>query len=159
MLEEGGEKNIKIRFKMIDGLVVLINELQANNQEFILTIDANEQFESGKGGVANLISMTELVDQIACTHGLKNIRKTYQRGKKIIDFIFISPNIYKYIRACGITTFSQVSPSNHQGTVIDVDLIFLLQNKLQNTMYLSSRLLQSNNIKRVTKYKKISRLM
>ena len=79
--------------------------------------------------------------------------------KKIIDFIFISPNIYKYIRACGITTFSQVSPSNHQGTVIDLDLIFLLQNKLQNTIYLSSRLLQLNNIKRVTKYKKISRLM
>ena len=69
MLEESGEKNIKIRSKMIDGLIVLINELQANNQEFILTIDSNEEFESGKGGVANLISMTELVDLIVCTHG------------------------------------------------------------------------------------------
>ena len=32
-------------------------------------IDANEHFESGKGGIAKCISMTKLVDPIACTYG------------------------------------------------------------------------------------------
>ena len=55
---------------MIDDLIVLINKIQTDNHDVILMIDANEQFESGKGGVAKLISITKLVDPIACTHGL-----------------------------------------------------------------------------------------
>ena len=78
MLQERGEKKIEIRSKMIDDLIVLINKLQMNNHELILTIDANEQFESGKGGAAKLISMTKFVDPIACTHGLQIISDTYQ---------------------------------------------------------------------------------
>ena len=152
MLENRG-KQIEIRSKIIEDLIVLINELQPDNREVILTIDANEQFESGKGDVVKLMSMTKIVDPIECTHGLQNIPNTYQRGSKRIDFIFNFPKTYKYIRACGITTFSQVSPSNHRGIFINVDLISLLQNKVQTNIDLLSRLLRSNDIKQVTKYK------
>ena len=152
ILENRG-KQIEIRSKIIEDLIVLINELQPDNREVILTIDANEQFESGKGDVAKLMSMTKIVDPIECTHGLQNIPNTYQRGSKRIDFIFTFPKTYKYIRACGITTFSQVSPSNHRGIFINVDLISLLQNKVQTNIDLLSRLLRSNDIKQVTKYK------
>ena len=127
MLQERGEKKIEIRSKMIDDLIVLINKLQMNNHELILTIDANEQFESGKGGAAKLISMTKFVDPIACTHGLQIISDTYQWGTKRIDFIFTSSKMYKYIRACGIIIFSQVFPSDHRDIFIDVELISLLQ--------------------------------
>ena len=41
MLEEDGEKIIEIISKMIDDLIDLINKLQADNHEVILTIDAN----------------------------------------------------------------------------------------------------------------------
>ena len=54
---------------MIDDLIFSINKSQADSHEVILTIDANEQFESGKGGVSKLIPMTKLVDPIAYTHG------------------------------------------------------------------------------------------
>ena len=114
---------------MIDDLIKLIMKLQAENHEVVLNIDVNESFDSGKGGVAKLISITKLIDPIACTHGSKNIPNTHQRGTKIIDFIFISPKLYKYQRACGITQFNQVSPSDHRGSFIDVDLIAYQQNK------------------------------
>ena len=119
----------------------------------MLNIDANELFDSEKGGVAKLIFLTKLVDPITCTHGSTNIPNTHQRGTKIISFIFISHKLYKYIQACGITPFHHVSPSSHRGSFIDVDLISFLQNKYQDTIDASSRLLQSNDINRVTRYK------
>ena len=70
-------KKIEIRSKTIDGLIVLISILQTNNHEVILTIGANEKFESVKGDITKLISMTKLVDPIVCTHGLQNIPNTY----------------------------------------------------------------------------------
>ena len=140
---------------MIDDLIILIMKLQADNHEVVLNIDTNASFDSGKGGVAKLISMTKLIDPIACTHGSKNSPNTHQRGTKRIDFIVISLKLYKYQRACGITQFNQISPSDHRGSFIDVDLIAYLQNKFQNIIDVSSRLLQSNDIKRVTKYKQL----
>ena len=53
---------------MIEDLIILITKLQAANHELVLNIDANESFDSGKGGAAKLISSTKLVDPIACTH-------------------------------------------------------------------------------------------
>ena len=90
MLEEKGEKEIAIRAKIIEDLIILIMKLQAANHEVVLNIDANKSFDSGKGGVAKLISSTKLVDPIACTHESTNIPNTHQRGTKRIDFIFIS---------------------------------------------------------------------
>ena len=69
ILEVNGENKIEIRSKMIDDLICLINKSQTDSHEVILTIDANKQFESGKGGVSKLIPMTKLVDPIAYTHG------------------------------------------------------------------------------------------
>ena len=82
MLEEKGKKEIEIRAKMIDDLIILIIKLRAENHEVVLNIDANEPFESGKSGVVKLISMTKLVDPIAYTHELNNIPNTHQRGTK-----------------------------------------------------------------------------
>ena len=111
---------------MIDDLIIFIMKLQVENHEVVLNIDANEPFDSGKVRVGKLISMTKIVDPIACTHGSNNIPNMHQRGTKRIDFTFISPKIYKYLRACGITPFHQVSPSDHRGSFIDVDFIAYL---------------------------------
>ena len=94
ILEEKGEQEIAIRAKMIDDLILLITKLQAENHEGVLNINANESFDSGKGGVAKLISLTKLVDPIVCTHGSTNIPNTHQCGTKRIDFIFISHKLY-----------------------------------------------------------------
>ena len=75
-------KIIAIREKIINDLIILIKKLQVENHEVVLNIDANESFDSGKGGVAKLISMTKLIDPIACTHGSENIPNTHQRGTK-----------------------------------------------------------------------------
>ena len=78
MLEEKGKKIIVIREKMINDLIILIMKLQVEKHEVVLNIDANESFDSGKGGVVKLISMTKLIDPIACTHGSENIPNTHQ---------------------------------------------------------------------------------
>ena len=46
--EESGENKIQIRSKIIDDFIVLINKLQVDNHEVILTIDENEDFKSRK---------------------------------------------------------------------------------------------------------------
>ena len=69
MLEEKGEKEIKIRAKMIDDLIIVLMKLQADNHEVVLNSDANGPFDSGNCGVAKLISMNKLLDSIAYTHG------------------------------------------------------------------------------------------
>ena len=48
MLEEKGEKEMAIRARMIDDLILLTTQLQAENYEVVLNIDANESFDSGK---------------------------------------------------------------------------------------------------------------
>ena len=93
ILEEKEEKNSDKK-KIIDDLVVFINKLQANNHYVILTIDTNETFEYGKGGVENIIPMTNLIDLIACNHDSKKIPNTYQRGEHIVDSIFACSNIF-----------------------------------------------------------------
>ena len=115
----------------------------------------NTSFQSRKGGVAKLISMTKLVDPIAYTPDVTNILNTSRRGAHTIDNTFTSPNMFKYIHSCGITPFSELALSDHRYTFIDVDLISSLQNKVENIINPFSRLLQSNDIKLVAKYKKI----
>ena len=151
-----GRKEHQIRKKIIDDLIVFINKLQANNHESILTVDVNETFESGKGGVTKLSSITNLVDPIACTHGFEDIPKSRQRGAHRNYFIFISPKIPQYICSYGITPFSEVDPSDYRVTFIVVDLFSFLQKNIHNISYPSSRLLQSNAIKLVSKYRKNS---
>ena len=82
MLEEKIKNKIQSRNKMIDNLVLFNNKLQTANHEVILTIDANESFQFGNGGVENLISIYNLVDPIACTNSSTNTLDTYQRGSK-----------------------------------------------------------------------------
>ena len=69
MLEEKGERDIDIRSKMINDIIILINKLQAENHEVVLTIDTNESFDPGQGGVTKLISMTDPVDPIVHQRG------------------------------------------------------------------------------------------
>ena len=116
MLEEREETKIDIISRMIDKLTVLINKLQTDNHEVILTIDANEQFKSGKGGVAKLILLTKLVDPIACTHRLQNISNTYQRGSKKNKFHFyLSKNeqVYTSLRYHYIQSSIPIRPPRY----------------------------------------------
>ena len=91
MLEEKGENNIEIRSNMINNLIILINKLQEETHEVILTIDTNESFDSGQGRVEKLIYRTKRVDPISCTHGLKHIPNTHQRRKKTNIFYLRIP--------------------------------------------------------------------
>ena len=100
-------------------------------------IEANETFENGKSGIAKLLSMTNIVDQIACTHGLKDNSNTYQYRLHIIDFIFTFLKIFQCICSCGIT-LSEVVPLDYRGILIDVDLkkLYLYFNSLLKVAHL-----------------------
>ena len=85
-----GRKENQIRKKIIDDLIVFINKLQANNHEAILTVDVNETFESRKGGVTKLSSITNLVDPIVwCTQKLFYIH--FPKDTPIYMFIWYHP--------------------------------------------------------------------
>ena len=83
----------------------------------------------------------------------KNFKHASMRGTQKRLYIPIQ-RIFKYIHFCGINPFSEVVPLYHQGTFIDINLISFLKIKFHKISNPSSRLLQSNDIKLVSKYKK-----
>ena len=85
--------------------------------------------------------MNNQVDLIACIPDLKDISNTYQRGPHRIDFTFTFPKMIKYILSFGIIQLSEVAPSDHRVTFIDVGLISLLQKQIYNISNPSSRLM------------------
>ena len=64
---------------MINKLSILINSLQKDTHQVILSIDANEYILSNKGGIIILLEKTKIIDPIANMHGEIYEPKTFRQ--------------------------------------------------------------------------------
>ena len=108
-MEERGDTTIDGRKQMIKDLAIFIKTLATKQQEAILCIGANEEFDTGGKGITKLVSDCNLIDPIAQKHGYINEQETYIRGKDRIDFIFCTLKIAAFVTACGMTSYDEVS--------------------------------------------------
>ena len=73
---------------MIMDLSIFINNLQQQNHETIVDIDANKSNDKSKNRVANLLLLNQLIDVISQKYGIYKEPNTCMRGRQRIDFLF-----------------------------------------------------------------------
>ena len=81
---------------MIKDTTLFVQILKKQGHEIILTIDINELFISGEGGIAKLITDTKVIDPFS-SHNIYTNINTHQRGSNQLFFIFTTPIINTYI--------------------------------------------------------------
>jgi exonuclease III len=101
----------------------LIKEEKKKHQ-IILMLDANSNLDQNSI-LSKMVRKTTLIDTHTTMHSGQT-PSTYKRGRKKIDFIFVTPGLIPFITKCGILPFDQ---SDHRMIYIDVDLRGYLKNK------------------------------
>ena len=94
-----------------------------------------------------------MIDPIVNKHRTSDEPNTHKSGSKRIDCIFCTNGLTKFIRLCGILPFDFITPSDHRGLYIDIYLALFLKYPLHQFITNNERLLRTNNLKCVTKYK------
>ena len=118
-----------------------------------MVIDTNEPNILFNNSISQLLQRTNLIDIIDEVHGLYKVPNTYISGSHRIDFFLATKYISTFIDRSGITSFNEVTTSDHRGKFINLHLRDFLKNSYASISNASSRTLQSTNTKNVVKYK------
>ena len=106
-----------------------IKNFKKEGYEIILSIDSNAAFTNAKGGIAKMCKECKLYDPFAHRHNDQQKSKSYIRGSDKIDFLFCTYNIIKAVTRCGMTTFNEITVSDHCGLFIDVTKDTVMKDK------------------------------
>ena len=121
---------MNIRDKMINDINDFLVELIFRYHEVIIFIDASKQFIPGTGGIAKLTSHPQILDSFISRHDVDLEPCTHDNGSKRIDFAFCTQIIDKYITRYGILPYEIVSPTNHRGMYLDINILDFLKDKV-----------------------------
>ena len=130
-----------------------INALTPKDHEVLLGIDANETNILYNNGVSQLLQRKKLIDITNEVPGIYKVPNTYISERHCIDFFLASKYISTFIDRSGITSFNEVTTSDHRGIVFDLRLRDFLKNSYVSISNASSRTLKYINTKSVVKYK------
>jgi hypothetical protein len=148
-----GETNPAPRAQFIKDLTRQMRQWQANGNEIILMLDANEQMGTEEEGIQYLTTSCNLTDIHA--HRCPNISNmaTYSRGSKRIDFILISKNLVDTVTGAGFLPFFQGIESDHRGAFVNFDEKQLFHGKTPLLYTHAARRLTSKLRRAVKTYK------
>ena len=138
----------------ITDLIIVIKRKQKDHHEIIVTVDGNESFVSSKGGMTRLCKVCKLYDLLNHCHNLPTNSSTYIRETKQIDYILVSINILKETTQCGMTTFSEITTTDHRSLYLDVSYNKVLKQKVIEYPLPFNRKLQLKCSTSVRLYKK-----
>ena len=124
VLRAKGVSNPNPRQQFIDDLTEVIKELQTNDHEIVLGLDANEPMSKFNSKIAKLAELTNLIDIHSQQHSIKHGEPpgTHKRGTEKIDHILVSPRIAATVDRCGIDAFNTVIHSDHRGSFVDFNM-------------------------------------
>ncbi|CAB9530719.1 expressed unknown protein [Seminavis robusta] len=118
--KEGRQEPHNLRKHHANDLVSFVQDLQSKGHLVMVAGDFNTDLGEEEGGLDHLCSECNLIDPILTTHGAANF-STYNRGKNILDYILIDPELLPTIVRCGYEAFHAHVISDHRGVYIDVD--------------------------------------
>ena len=147
-----GFASIDLRKQFLIDLTNLINKLQKEGHDIVLTMDANEGNESPTSGIAGLVRNTELVDVHASLLEPESLPATYQRGSTKIDYIFVTKRLLSSVRASSILPLNDGYLSDHRALVVDFDPMGLFGDTTSDIVPPATRLLTSTNPRAIHKY-------
>ena len=131
VLRKSGLKSPCPRKECMTELTTFITAAEANGDEVILSIDANEAMDSHRSAIPEFLSHTTLVDTIAHAHG-DMAPKTYLRGHRRIDFVFASESLLPHLRRSGHLGILDAIPSDHVGIWLEFDGTELFRGVTEN---------------------------
>ena len=109
------------RQAFVTDLQAFILHCQSEQEDIILAGDFNEELNEPSSGMGSLATQCGLADLFSTRTGNSTIPATYQRGKKRIDYVLISPTLLATVKAAGYDPFGYRLPSDHRGMYIDID--------------------------------------
>ena len=126
----------------ITDLIIVIKRKQKNHHEIIVKMDGNEAFVSSKGGMIRLCKVCKLYDLLNHYHDLPTNFSTYIRETKQIDYILVCINILKATTQFGMTTFSEITTTDHRSLYLDISYNKVLKQKVMEYSLPFNRKLQ-----------------
>lgn len=90
--------------------------------EVLLSIDANEHSILHNNGVSKFLQHTKLIDIIDKNYRLYKASNTLIRGRHRIDYFFCIDWISSFIDRSVITSFNEITSSDHRGIFLDLRL-------------------------------------
>ena len=91
------------------------------NRSIIVCGDINEDVTKNSGFNKTLLNLG-FINVIQKHVGTTYPFRTHNRGKHIIDGIWITPNLDNSIIRCGVAPFNQVFPADHRGIFLDINM-------------------------------------
>ena len=114
-------ERISPRKAFIRDLQQFIKAAQAEGDSVILSGDFNETMTETNSGMAALAAECGLIDLFSIRLSNADNPVTYQRGRKRLDYILMSPNLVHSVQAAGYDPFGYRIVSDHRGYFIDLE--------------------------------------
>ena len=116
--------------------------------------DFNESLYSPEG-MSEMLGNIGLVNVFEYRQNSTLLPRTYSRGSKAVDHIWVTPYLLDHITYAGIAPFGYMYESDHRGLFIDIDDTMLFEPEDVRLVYHNFRRLKSNVPKRAKRYMRI----
>ena len=103
----------------IEELIKVIEQAVRDKDDIVLTCDFNEVVGEDSKLMAKVLRAGNLIDVHEKKHGNACNITTYIRGRRRLDYCFISPRLLKHVLCCGFEAFNVNLISDHRGSFLD----------------------------------------
>ena len=128
-----------------------IQEKRSQGDEIILVGDFNEKLGEPNNGIEIIAGETGLINMMSYKHPTRP-PATYARGSHCIDYGFATPHVVQALSNCGYEAFNARYSTDHRSYFFDFNTVQLFGRPTSVLVAPSQRILQSTNVKQVTKY-------
>ena len=135
----------------IADLTALVQKARSEDKDIILSGDFNELVGDDPNMMAIVLRAGNLTDAHGHQHGEVDI-KTYTRGHKRLDYVFVTPRMVKHVLRSGYEAFHARIASDHKGYFVDFALAGFLDRQLPSIFTATSRAIRGTHPKNITKY-------
>jgi hypothetical protein len=135
----------------IRDLKELVTKGRKEDKDIILTGDFNEIVGDDSNGMAKVLLAGNLTDAHSNQHSTVDIT-TYTRGKKRLDYVFVTPRLVDHILRSRYELFHAQITSDHRGYFVDFALAGFLDRQLPSIFSASSRAIRGTHPSNITKY-------
>ena len=134
-----------------DLIAQLESDLKVGN-DLILVGDFNEGINDEKRGIHTRMSEIGLINVFEEKMGADNLPRTYKRGSKCIDHIYVTSKVFNLITSCGIAPFNYFIKSDHRAMYIDIKINRILDADHHVIQHASVRRLKLSSVSAIEKY-------
>ena len=133
----------------------LIAQLESDlkiGTDLIVVGDFNEGISDEKRGIHTRMFEIGLINVFEEKMGASNLPRTYKRGSKCIDHIYVTSKVFNLITSCGIAPFNYFLKSDHRAMYIDIKINRILDAEQHVIQHASMRRLKLNSVSAIEKY-------